>query len=96
MKSSGAHWGSRQWRQNTDDLVPDPGRPRAFPSTYPMDLMGRIRVRLDAEDGSLVAYGFGGQRVALRRLAASSAAAASIPVPGWPRRTSASCSWSSR
>jgi hypothetical protein len=65
MKSPGAHWGSSQWRQSADDLVPDPARPRAFPSTYPMDLMGRIRVRLDAEDGSLVAYGFGGQRVAL-------------------------------
>jgi hypothetical protein len=30
-----------------------------------MDLMGRIRVRLCAEDGNLVAYGFGGQRVVL-------------------------------
>ena len=65
MKSPVAHWGSREWRKNTDDLVPDPARPQAFPSTYPMDLMGRIRVRLCAEDGNLVAYGFGGQRVAL-------------------------------
>jgi hypothetical protein len=30
-----------------------------------MDLMGRIRVKLCAEDGNLVAYGFGGQRVVL-------------------------------
>src|ERR1700744_1801255 len=62
MKSPVAHWGSREWRKNTDDLVPDPARPQAFPSTYPMDLMGRIRVRLCAEDGNLVGYGFGGQR----------------------------------
>jgi hypothetical protein len=31
----------------------------------PVDLMGRIRVRLRAEDGNLVAYGFGGQRIVL-------------------------------
>jgi hypothetical protein len=48
-----------------DDLVPDPAHPQAFPAKYPMDLMGRIRVRLCAEDGNLVAYGFGGQRVVL-------------------------------
>jgi hypothetical protein len=48
-----------------DDLVSDPAHPQAFPSKYPMDLMGRIRVKLCAEDGNLVAYGFGGQRVAL-------------------------------
>jgi hypothetical protein len=48
-----------------DDLVPDPAHPQAFSSKYPMDLMGRIRVKLCAEDGNLVAYGFGGQRVAL-------------------------------
>jgi hypothetical protein len=65
MKSLVAHWGAREWRKNTDDLVPDPEHPQAFPSTYPMDFMGRIRVRLCAEDGNLVAYGFGGQRVAL-------------------------------
>ena len=65
MRSPNAHWGSREWRKGMDDLVPDPARPQAFPSTYPMDLMGRIRVRLCAEDGNLVAYGFGGQRVAL-------------------------------
>ena len=65
MKSPVAHWGSGEWRKHADDLVPDPARPQAFPSTYPMDLMGRIRVRLCAEDGNLVAYGFGGQRVAL-------------------------------
>jgi hypothetical protein len=60
-----AHWGAREWRKNMDDLVPDPAHPQAFPSKYPMDLMGRIRVKLCAEDGNLVAYGFGGQRVAL-------------------------------
>ncbi len=65
MKSPVAHWGSREWRKNIDGLVPDPAHPQAFPSKYPMDLMGRIRVRLCAEDGSLVAYGFGGQRVVL-------------------------------
>lgn len=30
-----------------------------------MDLLGRIRVRLSAEDHHLVAYGFGGQRIAI-------------------------------
>ena len=30
MKSPVAHWGSREWRKNTDDLVPDPARPQAF------------------------------------------------------------------
>jgi hypothetical protein len=65
MKSPVAHWGSREWRKNMDDLVPDPAHPQAFPSKYPVDLMGRIRVKLCAEDGSLVAYGFGGQRVVL-------------------------------
>ena len=65
MRSPVAHWGTREWRKNADDLVPDPAHPRAFPSTYPMDLMGRIRVKVCAEDGNLAAYGFGGQRVAL-------------------------------
>ena len=65
MKSPVAHWGARAWRRNLDDIVPDPQRPQAFPSTYPMDLMGRIRVRLTAEDGNLVAYGFGGQRIVM-------------------------------
>jgi len=65
MKSPVPHWGVREWRSGMDDLVPDPAHPRAFPSTYPMDLMGRIRVKLCAEDGNLVAYGFGGQRVVL-------------------------------
>ncbi|MGH3264155.1 MAG: hypothetical protein ACRDNS_19415, partial [Trebonia sp.] len=65
MKSPVAHWGPREWRKSMDDLAPDPSHPQAFPSKYPMDLMGRIRVKLCAEDGGLVAYGFGGQRVAL-------------------------------
>jgi hypothetical protein len=65
MKSPVAHWGAREWRRNLDELVPDRQRPQAFPSTYPMDLMGRIRVKLTVEDGDLVAYGFGGQRIAL-------------------------------
>src|SRR3981189_1804796 len=65
MKSPVAHWGAGEWRKSPDDLAPDPAHPQAFPSKYPMDLMGRIRVKLCAEDGNLVAYGFGGQRVAL-------------------------------
>lgn len=65
MKSPVAHWGSREWQKNMDDLTPDPAHPQAFPAKYPMDLMGRIRVKLCAEDGNLVAYGFGGQRVVL-------------------------------
>jgi hypothetical protein len=65
MRSPAAHWGAGEWQRNMDDLVPDPAHPQAFPSTYPMDLLGRIRVRLCAEDGNLVAYGFGGQRVVL-------------------------------
>jgi hypothetical protein len=60
-----AHWGPREWRKNQDDLVQDPERPQAFPGTYPMDLLGRIRVRLAAEERNLVAYGFRGQRVEL-------------------------------
>jgi hypothetical protein len=67
MDSPVAHWGAREWRKNMDDLVADPEHPQAFPSTYPMDLMGRIRVRLTAEDEGLVAYGFGRQRVVLPR-----------------------------
>ncbi|MGH3281404.1 MAG: hypothetical protein ACRDNW_20020 [Trebonia sp.] len=65
MKSSVAHWGARDWRRNVDALVPDSAHPQAFPSTYPMDLMGRIRVKLAVEDGNLVAYGFGGQRIVI-------------------------------
>lgn len=65
MKSPVAHWGAGELRRNMDDLVPDPAHPLAFPSRYPMDLLGRIRVKLCAEDGNLVAYGFGGQRVQL-------------------------------
>ena len=67
MRSAVAHWGTREWRKNSDDLVRDPAHPQAFPSTYPMDLMGRIRVKLTAEDGNLVAYGFGGQHIVLPR-----------------------------
>src|SRR6202044_1619139 len=65
MNSPAAHWGSRELRNNLDDLVRDPQRPQTCPSNCPMDLMGRIRVWLTAEDGNLVAYGFGGQRIAL-------------------------------
>ena len=56
MKSPVTHWGAREWRKNMDDLVPDPAHPQAFPAKYPMDLMGRIRVKLGAEDGNLVAW----------------------------------------
>jgi hypothetical protein len=48
MKSTVAHWGSSEWRNDIDDLVPAPEHPQAFPSKYPMDLMGRIRVKLCA------------------------------------------------
>jgi len=65
MNSPVAHWGSREWRKNLDDLVRDPQHPQTCPLKCPMDLMGRIRVWLAAEDGNLVAYGFGGQRVVL-------------------------------
>ena len=60
-----AHWSAAEWRKNSDDLVRDPARPQASPATYPMDLAGRIRVKLTAEDRDLVAYGFGGQRIVL-------------------------------
>jgi len=50
---------------NLDELAADPKRPQAAPARPPTDLRGRIRVRLGAEDGSLVAYGFGGQRVVI-------------------------------
>jgi len=56
------HWGVRAWHKNLDEMVFDPEYPQAFPARRPTDLMGRIRVRLRAEDHSLVAYGFGGQR----------------------------------
>jgi hypothetical protein len=65
MNSPVAHWGSRELRKNLDDLVRDPQRPQTCPLKCPMDLMGRIRVWLAAEDGNLVAYGFGGQRIVL-------------------------------
>lgn len=58
-------WGSRAWRRNLDETVAGPEHPQAFPARHPTDLMDRIRVRLCAEDGGLVAYGFGGQRIAL-------------------------------
>jgi hypothetical protein len=59
------HWDPRAWRGNLDEVVPDPQHPQAFPDERPADLLGRIRVRLSAEDGHLVAYGFGGQRIAI-------------------------------
>jgi hypothetical protein len=65
MNSPVAHWGSRELRKNLDDLVRDPERPQTCPLKCPMDLTGKIRVWLAAEDGDLVAYGFGGQRIAL-------------------------------
>jgi hypothetical protein len=46
-----------------DDFVADPQHPQAFPAERAMDMMGRIRVRIRAEDHTLVAYGFGGQRI---------------------------------
>ena len=72
MRSAVAHWGTRAWRRNQDDLAGDPAHPQAFPSTYPMDLMGRIRVKLTVEDGDLVGYGFGAQRIVLPRTSVGS------------------------
>lgn len=72
MRSAVAHWGTREWQHNQDDLVRDPAHPQAFPSTYPMDLMGRIKVKLTVEDGDLVAYGFGGQRIVMPRASVGS------------------------
>jgi hypothetical protein len=46
-------------------LAVDPAHPTAVPARVPMDLKGRIRVWLTAEDGNLVASGFGGQRIVL-------------------------------
>jgi hypothetical protein len=65
LNSPVTHWGGRAWQRNQDVLVPDPAHPLAFPGKCPTDLMGRIRVWLSAEDGNLVAHGFGGQRVVL-------------------------------
>jgi hypothetical protein len=65
MNSPVTHWGSRELRKNLDDLVRDPQRPQTCPLKCPMDLYGRIRVWLAAEDGDLVAYGFGDQRIVL-------------------------------
>lgn len=60
-----AHWGSRAWRKNLDETIMDPEHPQAFPAGRAADMMGRIRVRIRAEDGNLVAYGYGGQRIAI-------------------------------
>jgi hypothetical protein len=59
------HWDRRAWRDNLDEFVLDPRHPQAFPARRPTDLLGRIRVRLSAEDHHVVAYGFGGQRIAI-------------------------------
>jgi hypothetical protein len=58
------HWTSEDWARN---LAFDPSRPDAFPAEGAMDLMGRIRVRLRAEGGNLVAYGFDDQRIEISR-----------------------------
>ncbi|MBO0805161.1 MAG: hypothetical protein J2P25_19055 [Nocardiopsaceae bacterium] len=57
------HWGPRTRRQQLDEFVADLKRPQAFPAEHAVDLMGRIRVRLCAGDHTLVAHGFGGQRI---------------------------------
>src|SRR5437667_12507078 len=59
------HWNPGDWRGNLDAAMADPRHPQAFPAEHAADLVGQIRVRLCAEDGHLVAYGFGGQRVAI-------------------------------
>lgn len=58
-----SHWGSRALNRNLDELASDPRHPQAFPVERAMDVMGRMRVRLRAEDRTLVAYGYGGQRI---------------------------------
>jgi hypothetical protein len=58
-----AHWGTRALHKNLDETVYDLGHPQAFPAQRSTDLMGRLRVRLRAEDHAIVAYGFGGQRI---------------------------------
>jgi hypothetical protein len=65
MGADVTHWDRSAWRGNLDEFVLDPRHPQAFPARRPIDLLGRIRVRLSAEDRHLVAYGFGGQRVAI-------------------------------
>jgi hypothetical protein len=65
MGADVTHWDRSAWRENLDEFVLDPRHPQAFPARRPIDLLGRIRVRLSAEDRHLVAYGFGGQRVAI-------------------------------
>src|SRR5215469_9373076 len=57
-----AHWGARVLKRGLDESVGDPEHPQAVPASCPTDLMGRIRVRLRAEGGAIVAYGFG-QRI---------------------------------
>jgi hypothetical protein len=64
--ASVTHWAPRAWLDNLDEVVADAGHPQAFPTERPTDLLGRIRVRVTAEDGALVAYGFGGQRISIR------------------------------
>jgi hypothetical protein len=59
------HWGTREWQSSQDVLAVDPQHPRAVPAQVPTDLQGRVRVWLTAEDRSLVASGFGGQRIVL-------------------------------
>jgi hypothetical protein len=67
LKSPVAHWEQREWVKNQDVLALDPQRPQAVPVQSPTDLRGQVRVRLTAEDRHLVAYGFGGQRIAFTR-----------------------------
>jgi hypothetical protein len=45
-----AHWGTRALHKNLDETVYDLEHPQAFPAQHPTDLMGRLRVRLRAED----------------------------------------------
>ena len=59
------HWGNRAFQKNLDVSVDDPKHPQAYPARHPADLMGRLRVRLRAEDNAIVAYGFGKQRIAI-------------------------------
>lgn len=60
-----AHWGDGDWRKNLDETAGYPAQALAFPVEHAADLTGRVRVRLCAEGGNLVAYGFRGQRIVI-------------------------------
>jgi hypothetical protein len=84
-----AHWGSRAWQKNLDETTFNPEHPQAFPAARATDLMGRIRVRISAENDGLVAYGFGGQRIAIHSSEIGAVRTASAYRTGGPTRSQA-------